>query len=398
MEDQTNYHDNTQQEARIRELTKENDLLFEQLQVVQEDLERYYHKLKECEQNKRNVSNDCTPVIISSQDPEILAENLKLRALVEQLQAALRVESTNSLAVRLGEILIRGVSSAGAFITLPFKLCRLWKTLDKTTPPASLGGKSFQKVLEAQTSGGAEAVEKLLDSVSLSPAMRANVYTAVARQCLTDDTQQAAAYARQAWEMDPRPYRLKWLAFRLYDANDAITAEALLNMLPDDISMTESEKRHAYRIQQKSRQQRIQQAKEIAKAAYTKDEQLQAIINKLNQVAEESKKQLEAVTAQMDKERSERKQELAHLNQQLTEQQKAAEQARQEAAQANKAQASLQNQMSAQKAESDALAVQTAQMLKIMLMRFESDKAVLSQVIRVVMGASPSNNSPIERR
>lgn len=38
--------------------------------------------------------------------------------------------------------------------------------------------------------------------------------------------------------------------------------------------------------------------------------------------------------------------------------------------------------------ESDALAVQTAHMLQTLLTRFESDKPVLSQVMRVVMGAS----------
>lgn len=390
MADQTNQPGNAGQETRIKELTKENELLFDQLQVVQEELERYYYKLKECEQGKGNSSETCTSTVIMTQDPEILAENLKLHALIEQQQIALRVESTNSLASRLGEILIHGVSSAGAFITLPFKLCQLWKALDKTTPPAALGGKTFQKVLEVQTTGGAEAVEKQLDNVFLSPAMRANAYTAVARQCLPGDPQQAAAYARQAWETDPRPYRLKWLAFRLHDAHDAVTAEALLDMLPDDISMTESEERQAWRIRQESRNHRIQQAKEMANAASAGNEQLHATITKLKQTIEESKRQLEAVTSQLNKERSERKKELTHLNNQLTEQQNAAERARQEAAQANKAQSRMQQQMTAQKAESDALAVQTAQMLKIMLTRFESDKSVLSQVMRVVMGASSS--------
>ena len=69
---------------------------------------------------------------------------------------------------------------------------------------------------------------------------------------------------------------------------------------------------------------------------------------------------------------------------------KAADQARQEAARAREAQAALQRQMEAQKKESDALAVQTAHMLQTLLTRFESDKPVLSQVMRVVMGASAS--------
>ena len=104
MVDQTNQPSNTGQEACIKELTKENALLSEQLQVVQEELERYYYKLKEYEQGGSNAPETCTSAVITTQDLEILAENLKLRALVEQQQTALRVESTNSLAARLVQL------------------------------------------------------------------------------------------------------------------------------------------------------------------------------------------------------------------------------------------------------------------------------------------------------
>ena len=103
---------------------------------------------------------------------------------------------------------------------------------------------------------------------------------------------------------------------------------------------------------------------------------------------EEIKKQQTDATVQLNKQREAHKQELARLNSQLTELKKAADQARQEAVRARDAQAALQRQMNAQKMESDALAVQTAHMLQTLLTRFESDKPVLSQVMRVVMGAS----------
>ncbi|SFV72788.1 hypothetical protein [Desulfovibrio piger] len=378
-------------DARIKELTEENELLFEQLHVVQEELEKYYHKLKECEQRKGSgASDDGSVAVIPPQANEALAENLKLRALVMQQQAALQVESTNSLAARLGETLIHGVSSAGAFIALPLKLRQMWKALDQTVPPAALGGKSFQKVLDAHAAGGSEAVEKLLDSVFLSPVMRANAYTALARQVMLTDARQAADLARLAWETDPRPYRLKWLAFRLHEADDAINAEALLDMLPDDISMSDSEERQAARLRQEAKRERAQQAQKMMKASQSEAGQLQAAMAKLKQAAEESKKQQEALAAQLSKQREEHKQELARLNSQLPELKKAADQARQEAARAREAQAALQRQMEAQKKESDALAVQTAHMLQTLLTRFESDKPVLSQVVRVVMGASAS--------
>lgn len=378
-------------DARIKELTEENELLFEQLHVVQEELEKYYHKLKECEQRKGSgASDDGSVAVIPPQANEALAENLKLRALVMQQQAALQVESTNSLAARLGETLIHGVSSAGAFIALPLKLRQMWKALDQTVPPAALGGKSFQKVLDAHAAGGSEAVEKLLDSVFLSPVMRANAYTALARQVMLTDARQAADLARLAWETDPRPYRLKWLAFRLHEADDAINAEALLDMLPDDISMSDSEERQAARLRQEAKRERAQQAQKMMKASQSEAGQLQAAMAKLKQAAEESKKQQEALAAQLSKQREEHKQELARLNSQLPELKKAADQARQEAARAREAQAALQRQMEAQKKESDALAVQTALMLKNMLTQFEPDTAVLSQVMRIVMGTAAS--------
>ena len=304
--------DTEDKDARIKELTEENELLFEQLHVVQEELEKYYHKLKDCEQRKGSGADaGSSVVVIPPQASEALAENLKLRALVAQQQAALQVESTNSLAARLGEMLLKGVSSAGSLIALPVRLRRMWKALDQTVPPAALGGKSFQKVLDAHAAGGNEAVEKLLDSVFLSPVMRANAYTTLARQ-----------------------------------------------------------------------------AQKATEASRTEAMQLQVTMAKLKQAAEESKKQQEASTAQLNKQREEHKQELARLNSQLTELKKAADQARQDAARAREAQAALQRQMDAQKKESDALALRTALMLKNMLTQFEPDTAVLSRVMRIVMGAT----------
>lgn len=378
-------------DARIKELTEENELLFEQLHVVQEELEKYYHKLKKCEQRKGSgASDDGSVVVIPPQANEALAENLKLRALVMQQQAALQVESTNSLAARLGEMLIHGVSSAGAFIALPLKLRQMWKALDQTVPPAALGGKSFQKVLDAHAAGGSEAVEKLLDSVFISPVMRANAYTALARQIMLTDARQAADLARLAWETDPRPYRLKWLAFRLHEADDAINAEALLDMLPGDISMSDSEERQAARLRQEAKRERAQQAQKTMKTSQSEAGQLQAAMTTLKTAAAESKKQQEALAAQLSKQREEHRQELARLNSQLTELKKAADQARQETVRTRDAQATLQRQMEAQKKESDALALQTALMLKNMLTQFEPDTAVLSQVMRIVMGTAAS--------
>lgn len=249
------------QSVRIKELTEENKLLFEQLNMVQEELEKYYHKFKECEQRKGLATGS---VPIDPQLPETLAENQKLRALVAQQRLALHVETQNSLAARLGNMLIKGVNSTGSLLALPGKLRKMWKAVEQTTPPAALGGKTFQKVIDAHDAGGPEAVEKLLGSVFISPAMRANAYTALARYLMLLDVKKAAVNARLAWETDPRPYRLKWLAFRMHDADDVVTAEAMLDMLPADITMSESEQRQAMRIHQESRRIRNEKVRHNA--------------------------------------------------------------------------------------------------------------------------------------
>lgn len=373
-------------EARIKELTEENELLFEQLHVVQEELEKYYHELKDCEQRKGSDAGiDRSVVIISPKTSEAIAENVKLRALVAQQQIALQVERANSLAARLGEMLIKGVSSPGSFIAMPVRLHRMWKALEQSTPPAALGGPSFQKVLDVYAADGNKGVEKLLDSIFLSPVMRANAYTALARQVMLTDAKQGAELARKAWETDPRPYRLKWLAFRLHEADDAINADVLLDMLPADISMNASEKRHADRIRQEAKQECARQAKKTTEGFQTEFTQLQTTLATLQTAAAESKKQQNTLTARMNKQVEEHKQELKQRDNRIAELQKAADHAKQEVDRMCEAQAALQRQMETQNKESDALALQTALMLKNILTQFESNPPLLSRIMRIVM-------------
>ena len=282
-------------EERVSELTEENALLFDQLHVVQEELEKYYRKLKECEQRKKIASREV--VISSPRALDSLMENHKLRVLVEQQRLALDVESRNSLSARLGEMFIKGATGTGSILVLPSRLRKVWKALDRKDPPVELGGKTFQKVLDAYAAGGNDAVEKLLDTVFISHVMRANAYTALARHLMLSDVRNAAFVARQAWECDPRPYRLKWLAFRLHDADDAVTAEALLDMLPADIPMSDSEKRQAARIRQDSKQSRKRAAEKEAggkeqKILAAQSSQISAESDRLRQKAEELQKQI----------------------------------------------------------------------------------------------------------
>lgn len=343
-------------EARIKELTEENELLFEQLHVVQEELEKYYHKLKECEA-RNGPSGVGMAVAVSPRTAEVLADNQKLRVLVEQQKIVLRVEAQNTLAARLGEMLIKGVSSTGSLLALPGRLRKMWKALDSTAPPAELGGKTFQKVLDAHAADGAEAVEKLLNSVFISPVMRANAYTALARHLMPADTRKAADNARLAWETDPRPYRLKWLAFRLHDADDAVTAEAMLDILPADISMSESEQRQAMRIRQESKQIRNEKARNDAGLS-ARAEVENKNIGQLNREAQEQKREAERLAeraAGLEKAVDQHRREADTFRTERNEMQSLARQQKEEAAALKTELANLQALADEKGAEIDAL-------------------------------------------
>lgn len=379
-------------DRQINELKEENKLLFEQLSLVQEELEKCYNILKNSNNNIANINN---VVIIPSVARNALIENIKLHALVKIQKAALQVEHTNSLAVRLGEMLIKGVASTGKLIVLPVKLCKMWKALNQTIPPQDLGGKNFQKVLDAYTSGGSEAVEKLLNSVFLSPVMRANAYTALAREVMLVDIKQAATFARLAWETDPRIYRLKWLAFRVHEAGDAITADAILDLLPEDITLNQSEKKHIDRIHKESKYERIQDINKILESSFDEKHLLETISN-LKKLVLESKNKEQILTnqlnqhninikkinsetyLQLNKLQEKHKQELTNLNKQITDFELIIEQYK-------KRQEKLQNFANKYKDEFDSLSCYTALLIKNIINEFESDSVTISKIVKIIL-------------
>jgi hypothetical protein len=120
-------------------------------------------------------------------------------------------------------------------------LIKIYRTYRQRIYPSLLGEKNFEKVIAAYDKGGFSAVEELMSSVLISPVVQAHGYTALARQLMNSDRINAAYAARHAYLLDPKPYRLKWLAFRLYEAGSIIEAEAILNILPSDTYLSKSE-------------------------------------------------------------------------------------------------------------------------------------------------------------
>ena len=229
----------------INILLEENELLLNQLYLIDTSQERHI-------QTTQYTSQQINIILKNLQ--KTIEENLKLHKQIILQKNILQIEHSNSLSTQLGNILINGVHSINSFILMLIKLCKIWKSLTQKKYPSNFGGKNLKKVLDIYANDGIDAVEKLLNSEISSPIMRANVYTELARHLMSQNTLQAAALARFAWELDPQPYRLKWLAFRTYEAGDAITAEILLDMLPSNITISDSEKQHILRIHHDSYQ------------------------------------------------------------------------------------------------------------------------------------------------
>jgi hypothetical protein len=249
-------------EPRLKEMEEENDLLLLQLHKVQEELERYYLRNQELEKGRSVVSGAPESIAwVDDELPDILAENQRLNALVKAQQKVYQIETQNALSAKLGNILIQGADSPASLFSVPGKLGKIWRESSRQVPPDALGGKGFDKLIAGYEGGGFDAVEKLLAKVSISLAMQANAYTALARQLMKKDRIGAVEAARRAHALDPKPFRLKWLAFRLYETGELIEAEAMLDILPADTQFSDSEARQADQLRYDAKLARYRESK-----------------------------------------------------------------------------------------------------------------------------------------
>lgn len=183
----------------------------------------------------------------------IVAENRHLHALVGVQRQLHHLETHNALNVRLGNILIQAVDSPSTLISVPGKLLSIWRQSVRKNPSATLGGKGFSKVISTYQEKGFAAVERLLTKLPISSVIQANAWTALSRHLIQNKRDQAAEAARRAYALDPKPYRLKWLVFRMHEAGDVIEAAAMLELLPADTPFSSSETRQAGRLQKEAK-------------------------------------------------------------------------------------------------------------------------------------------------
>ena len=302
------------QTSRLKEMEEENELLLLQLHTVQEELERYYLRNKELEAQApaSSLAQYSGNVCVDEELPSILAEKARLQAQVKAQQQVHRLEAENALNARLGKMLIDAVDAPGGLAALPGKLLGIWRQSRQLTPPEALGGKDFGKVISAFRQGGFEAAETLLAGQAISPAMQANAYTALARAIMKGDRSNAAQAARRAHALDPKPFRLKWLAFRLHEAGEVMEAEAMLDILPEDIAFSESEQRQASQLRHEAKWAREQAARKESRFDQRRsamDQQIKALTrarDQQTQLADERGRELNGLKqakAQLEQEK-----------------------------------------------------------------------------------------------
>ena len=302
-------------------LADENKMLIEQLHLVQEELERLHQD--------RDVPTGVLPpghklLWVDDELPDVLAENTRLQTRLAVQAQIHQCESTAGLNSQLGTLLIQSVDHPASLWALPGKLWNVWRSYHKQ-PPAVLGGKSFDKVLEAWGAGGLPAVEALLENAATSPFIQANAYTAVARSLVHKDSRHAAEASRRAYALDPKPYRLKWLALRLHEAGELAEAEVMLEALPADIQISESEAKQIRQLRHEAEYWRKLEAKRQTGYA-EKRAKVEATIRQLTEQCTEQAQQLEAglrEIAQLKRDQSQWQQDSSSWQQRSQQQQAA---------------------------------------------------------------------------
>lgn len=101
---------------------------------------------------------------------------------------------------------------------------------------------------EVLTQQGAKAAENFVRRKCTEPAHLATGLTRLARKMSPDHLDAALPLAQEAAQIDPRPFRRKWLAFMYFDAGDIDNAQNLLASLPESAEFKPSERKKADHI------------------------------------------------------------------------------------------------------------------------------------------------------
>lgn len=230
-------------ETDLEQMRNKNELLRGQVRLLSGELQKYYRKIREYEKARLfSNSRDVEGLLVETQ-----AEN-------DRLQLHAKVAKEYAEFEKISKI------SHGKKWDFKYRVRAVLKGGYKNNPTKRMGGKGFGKLIDLWNDGGLEAVDRLLLAENSTPSLRANAYTAIAKSIRNKDQNNCIKLAKAAWGVDPKPFRLKWLAFRLAEVNEGQLAEALIEMLPDDIKFSASEQKTIGQLRLENRARYREQA------------------------------------------------------------------------------------------------------------------------------------------
>jgi glycosyltransferase involved in cell wall biosynthesis len=224
------------------------------------------------EQRERTATSvpDGTPLHVQLQKQEAEANRLRQTiATLEREAARYRTSAANlqsrldktrdTLSFRLGYALIHAPKSWQAMRSLPGDLLALQAearrrreakrqghreaatpTSATQTPVSSL--KFADEVVQLFGAEGAAAAARFADFAAPNDQARSAAFTQLAKAVKTSDLAAAKRFAERAYDLEPLPFRAKWLAFVKYEAGEIRAPAALLDSLPTEFVLKPSEK------------------------------------------------------------------------------------------------------------------------------------------------------------
>lgn len=159
---------------------------------------------------------------------------------------------------RLARTLATGFSSAEHLRALPRELAGLatdgWHRLQGQVPGLGVRPQALQGLRARLAAGGPQAAIDHLKTLGLTPERGGAVLTHLSREIGADDAAAAGALAHAAYELDPRPFRAKWLAFRLFEGGAIDEPVRLLETPGLAFSASEERRRASVRALHRLRQ------------------------------------------------------------------------------------------------------------------------------------------------
>lgn len=206
-------------QEKYEDLLKENDLLLDYIHSYQEELEKYSGHLDKLDK--------CT-----EKDPYYESLDLKRRqerqeAVVQALWESINWigESRDWSARKILRKMLCSVSPKYLYFLL------------------LLLANNYEPLKRYNDKFGSDKTVIMLENLPLLPSTRAKVSTELARYCRTRDNRSSLKYSILAWKADPKAYRLKFLAFSMHRIGESKKALAILESLPEEQILSDSEMR-----------------------------------------------------------------------------------------------------------------------------------------------------------